>query len=368
MNKRATTLSVRDIVEKEGLAVLPFHGENRPSMRNTPSTSSLLHQVIVVVFPGFLLLDAAGPLQVFSMADEEAAKHGKPGYALRTVSVSGGMVMSSSSLAVMTAPLPRPASLKGATVFVVGGHGTEGAMKDQALIRWLQQTSRHAARCCSVCTGAFILAQAGLLEGRSAVTHWQDAPTFRRLFPGVRMLDDAIHVRDGHFYCSAGVTAGIDLSLSLVEADHGKAMSLRVAKRLVLPLHRAGGQRQFSAELLAQQHGDDELLARLTPWLQARLKQDISVADMAHAMALSERTLHRHLTSLTGQSPARFVNRLRLERACALLEEGRGTLKRVAQQSGFGSEYNLRRTFRQTLGVSPGDYQSRFAARGQKRP
>lgn len=330
----------------------------------------------MVVFPGFLLLDATGPLQVFSMADEEAAKEasasggqGGPRYALRTVSVTGGAVMSSSNLAVLSETLPRPASLKNATVFVAGGQGTEGAMNDAALIRWLQQLSRYAARCCSVCTGAFILAQAGLLDGRSAVTHWHDAATFRKLFPKVRMLDDAIHVRDGHFYSSAGVTAGIDLSLSLIEADHGKALSLRVAKRLVVPLRRAGGQRQFSAELLAQDHGDDGLLARLTPWVQARLRQEIGVADMAHAMAVSERTLHRHLTTLTGQSPARFVNRLRLERACSLLEQGRATaLKRVAQQSGFGSEYNLRRAFRQTLGVSPGDYQSRFAGHGSKRP
>lgn len=333
-------------------------------MKTKPSP----HQIVMLVFPGFLLLDATGPLQVFSMADEEAAKDGGQGYRLRTVSVAGGLVMSSSSLAVQTEALPRPASLKGATVFVAGGHGTEGAMRDKALIRWLQQVSGHTARCSSICTGAFILAQSGLLDGRSAVTHWHDAATFRRLFPQVRMLDDAIHVRDGQFYSSAGVTAGIDLSLSLVEADHGKALSLRVAKRLVLPLRRAGGQRQFSAELLAQDHGSDGLLARLTPWLQARLKQDVGVADMAHAMAVSERTLHRHLKTLTGQSPARFVNRLRLERACTLLEEGRVALKRIAQQSGFGSEYNLRRAFKQTLGVSPGDYQSRFSGRAQKAP
>ncbi|HEX5354831.1 MAG TPA: helix-turn-helix domain-containing protein [Aquabacterium sp.] len=319
--------------------------------------------IVMVVFPDFLLLDATGPLQVFSMADQEAAKAGRsPRYRLRTVSREGGLITSSSGLAVQTTPLPRPASLKGATLFVAGGEGTERAMQDKRLIRWLQLAVHHVGRCCSICTGAFVLAQAGLLDGRRAVTHWQDAPLFRQRFPRVAMLDDAIHVHDGHLHTSAGVTAGIDLSLSLVEADHDRALSLRVAKRMVVPLRRAGGQRQFSAALLAQDTDGNDLASRLTSWLQPRLKQTISVADMASAVSMSERTLHRQLMDQTGQSPARLLARLRLEKACALLEGGRAPLKRIVQQTGFGSEYNLRRTFKQVLGVTPGDYMLRFSS------
>lgn len=332
-----------------------------------PIVKAKPHQVVMLVFETFQLLDAAGPMQVFASADVDALTSTPPGkkgqrYQLRTVSVSGGLITSSSGIALQTLPLPRPSSLKGATLLVSGGEGTEAALNDTALIRWLQSASRHTARCCSVCSGTFILAQAGLLDGRNAVTHWEYVPLFKRLFPQVNMLDDAIHVRDGSFYSSAGVTAGIDLALSLVEADLGKAVSLRVAKQLVVPLRRAGGQRQFSAELMAQCDAADGLMAQLTAWLKPRLKQAISVADMAHAACMSERTLHRHVLAHTGLSPARFLNRLRLERACTLLESGSGsgTIKRVSQQAGFESEYNLRRAFKQTLGISPGDYQSRF--------
>jgi transcriptional regulator GlxA family with amidase domain len=332
----------------------------------TKSTS--VHQIFMVVFPGFLLLDAAGPLQVFSTADDEAAKVAQsPRYRLRTVSVSGGLVTSSTGLVVQTEALPRSGTLKGATLLVSGGDGTPQAMQDKRLIAWLRKVAPGVARCCSVCTGSFILAQAGLLDGRRAVTHWHDAPLFRRLFPKVRMLDDAIHVRDGHVYTSAGVTAGIDLALSLVEDDHDRALSLRVAKRLVVPLRRAGGQRQFSAELLAQEADAQGLVSQLSAWLKPRLKQVVSVADMAHAMSMSERTLHRQLIEHAGQSPARFLNRLRLERACALLESGQPAIKKVVQQTGFGSEYNLRRAFKLALGVSPAEYTHQFSGPASRR-
>jgi transcriptional regulator GlxA family with amidase domain len=326
--------------------------------------STSAHQVFMVVFPGFLLLDAAGPLQVFSTADDEAAKTSQnPRYRLRTVSVSGGLITSAAGLPVLTETLPPPAKLQGATVLVAGGDGTPQAMQSKRLLAWLQKVAPRAARCGSVCTGSFILAQAGLLDGRRAVTHWHDAPLFKRLFPKVRLLDDAIHVRDGHVYTSAGITAGIDLALSLVEDDHDRALSLRVAKRLVVPLRRSGGQRQFSAELLAQVDEAHGLVTQLSAWLKPRLKQALSVSDMAHALSMSERTLHRQLIQHTGQSPARFLNRLRLERACALLESGQPAIKRVVQQTGFGSEYNLRRAFKQALGVSPTEYVYMFCGR-----
>lgn len=307
------------------------------------------------------MLDAVGPLQVFASANVEIQPC-PPAYKLRLVSLEGGLIQSSAGIPFMTEPLPKPASLRGATVLVSGGHGTEEAMSQLALLRWLQGAARYTARFGSVCTGAFIVAQAGLLDGKQAVTHWAYVRIFQQLFPTVRMLDDAIHVRDGSTYTSAGVTAGLDLALSLIEADLGRETSLRVARQLVVPLKRAGGQRQFSAELLAQGDEPDGVLKPLNTWLKARLKQDIAVADMARVACVSERTLHRQLVELTGLSPARYLNRLRLEKACALLESSKLPLKRVAEQSGLASEYNLRRAFKLALGVSPADYRERFSS------
>lgn len=334
-----------------------------------PAPSIPCHQIVMVVFPGFLLLDLAGPLQVFAMADEEAGRQARPTrYRLRTVSAAGGMQASSCGLMVQTESLPRPATLRGATVLVVGGDGIQDALHDRRLLRWLQAASTHVARCGSVCTGAFLLAQAGLLDGRRAVTHWMDVPRFRAMFPRVQLMDDSIHVRDGQIHTSAGVTAGMDLSLALVEADHDRALSLRVAKRLVIPYRRAGGQRQFSTELLAQLPAEEGLSQQLLQWLRPRLRQSIGVGDMAAAMAMSERTLHRQLMAQAGMTPARLLHRMRVERACWLLEDGKTSLKRVVQQTGLGSEYNLRRAFRLVLGVSPNEYQSRFSARAAAAP
>lgn len=314
----------------------------------------------VLVFPGFQLLDACGPVQVFATANDEAAERGQPApYRPRLVSLDGGSVASSSGVALHTQRLPGPASLGGATVLVAGGAGVAQAVDSAGLIRWLARAASQVRRCGSVCTGAFLLARAGLLDGRRAVTHWRDVATLRQLHPAVDVQDDAIYLRDGHFYTSAGVTAGIDLCLSLVEEDLGRALALDVAKRLVVPLKRPGGQRQFSAELLAQAD-DSGVLATLTPWLKPRLHRPLGVADMAQAVALSPRTLHRRLREEAGTTPAALLARLRLEAACRLLEADTASLKQVVRQTGFGTPYNLRRAFVRQLGVLPGDYRARF--------
>ncbi|MYN21226.1 helix-turn-helix domain-containing protein, partial [Rugamonas sp. FT107W] len=214
-------------------------------------------------------------------------------------------------------------------------------------------------RCCAVCTGAFVLARAGLLAGRSAVTHWMDAARLQAQYPALRVLDDAIYVKDGPFYTSAGIAAGMDLALSLVEEDQGRGVALDTAKRLVVFFKRPGGQRQFSSELLAQA-APQGLHGRLAGWLRPRLKRHIDVEQMAAACALSVRTLHRRLRQEAGVSPAQLLLRLRMEAACGLLERPGMSVKRAASQSGFGSEYNLRRAFTAQLGVVPSDYQARF--------
>ncbi len=328
-------------------------------MTTTRSTSCPPIHIWVLVFPDFLLLDATGPVQVFSTANDDARDAGVPEpYRIRLVSKSGGAVRSCSGVSVLTQKWPRGA-MPGATLIVSGGRGCELALADTPTLKWVTKACPTLARCCSVCTGAFVLAQAGLLDGLRVVTHWQDAGQLQQRYPAVYVQDDAIYIKDGSLYTSAGITAGIDLSLSLVEEDLGRPTAQRVAKRLVVFLKRPGGQRQFSTELLAQ--ADDQgTSAQLTRWLKPRLKQTIGVEDMAQALAMSVRTLHRKLGEESGATPAQFLTRMRLDAACALLERVNTSIKQVAYQTGFGSEYNLRRAFSAHLGVVPSEYRARF--------
>ncbi len=328
-------------------------------MTTTRSTGSKSIQIWVLVYPDFLLLDATGPVQVFSTANDDARDAGvSEPYRITLVSKDGGAVRSCSGVTVLTQKLP-PGAMSGATLIVSGGRGCEQVLADVPTLQWVTKAYPTLARCCSVCTGAFVLAHAGLLDHRHAVTHWQDADALQQRYPAVRVEDDAIYVKDGTLYTSAGISAGIDMSLSLVEEDLGRPVAQRVAKRLVVFLKRPGGQRQFSSELLAQ--ADDQgTVAQLAQWLKPRLKQTIGVEQMAHALAVSVRTLHRKLGVESGATPAQFLTRMRLDAACALLERADVSIKQVARQTGFGSEYNLRRAFAAHLGVVPSEYRARF--------
>lgn len=318
-------------------------------------------KIWILVFPGFQLLDATGPAQVFATANDEAddAGHAHP-YAVHLVSMTGGLVRSSSGLAMQTETVPRKAALRGATLLVSGGHGVEEAVHDKALVAWIAKAHDSVSRCGAVCSGAFLLARAGLLDHRHAVTHWRDVDALRHHHPNVLVQDDALYVKDGHIYTSAGVTAGIDLSLSLLEEDLARHIALNVAKRLVVYYKRPGGQRQFSSALLAQAD-EGGLAEQLTDWLRPRLHLRIDVARMAASLALTPRTLHRRLREEADTTPAHLLGRMRLELACGLIESGRLSVKQVARKSGMGSEYKLRRAFMQQLGVLPSDYRARFA-------
>jgi transcriptional regulator GlxA family with amidase domain len=341
----------------------------RPARRFQATHSAI--DIWVLVFPGFLLLDASGPIQVFSSANDEARDAGLPApYRIHLITPGGGAVASSSGIGMLAAPLPRR-SLAGATLIVSGGSGMHlppeatvhgAATLDDKTLRWIARASEQLARCCAVCTGAFALARAGLLDRRRAVTHWQDVAQLRAQHPAVLVEEDAIFVRDGKFYTSAGISAGMDLALGLIEEDIGHGAALAVAKRLVLFLKRPGGQRQFSAELLAQAQPQGAT-AQLTAWLRPRLKQQIGIEQMAAACALSVRTLHRRLRQEADLTPARLLARLRMEMACTLLEQRGMTVKQAARQSGHGTEYNLRRAFSAHLGVLPSEYQSRFGCK-----
>lgn len=339
---------------------------NRPALPSNPpaAASAAAREVWLLVFPDFLLLDATGPAQVFSSANDEARDAGLPArYRIRLLAAGGGAVVSSSGLGVLAEPLPRTGA-EGATLIVAGGRvaalPSNATAAGRAMLDWVAQAGAGAARCCSVCTGSFVLARAGLLDGRQAVTHWADVEAMRAEHPGLHLLDDALHVRDGKFRTSAGISAGMDLALSLVEEDLGREAALAVAKRMVLFLKRPGGQRQFSSELLAQSPAPG-VCAQLTAWLRPRLAQDIGVGEMSGACALSERSLYRKLHEEAGLTPAQLLARLRLERACQLLEQPGTLVKQAARASGYGSEYNLRRAFAVELGVLPSEYQARFA-------
>ncbi|GAC1034464.1 GlxA family transcriptional regulator [Pseudomonas sp. No.21] len=318
------------------------------------------HLVVLLVFTDFQLLDATGPAEVFAAAGEQLPAGAMRPYRLRTVALEAGLVSSSTGLQLQAEALPPVAELVGCTLLVAGGHGVQRAMGSAALAAWLVAVAGVARRCCSVCTGAFLLARAGLLEGRQVVTHWRYASLLQRLLPRAQVLEDALFVRDGAFYSSAGVTAGIDLCLSLVEEDLGREVSLQVARGLVVYLRRPGGQRQFSAELLAQQAPPGGLVERLSAWLREHLQEDLDIEAMAAAVAVSSRTLHRHCKDELGIGPARLLFQMRLEAACRLLEDGAASLKRTAQRTGFINEYNLRRAFVQGLGVTPSEYRQRF--------
>jgi transcriptional regulator GlxA family with amidase domain len=332
----------------------------KKSERSTPSLKTgKAIDVFLLVFPQFLLLDATGPIQVFSSANDEAIDAElPPPYRIHLISKEGGAVQSSAGVSVMTQTLPR-SRLAGGTLLVAGGR-VNCLPEDAATLRWISRASASVSRCCAVCTGAFVLARAGLLDGRRAVTHWQEVSQLQEEHPNVQVHDDAIFVHDGKFYTSAGISAGMDLALSLVEEDLGRPAALGVAKRMVLYLKRSGGQRQFSSELLAQTQ-EAGVSAQLTVWLRPRLAQVIDVEQMAAACALSVRSLHRKLQQESNVTPSQLLAGLRLELACSLLEQGGIGVKETARRCGYGTEYNLRRAFSLQLGVLPSEYQMRFA-------
>ena len=234
----------------------------------------------------------------------------------------------------------------------------EAASEDAPLVDWVRDRAAQARRVASVCTGAFLLAAAGVLDGRRAVTHWKACARLAKRFPAVRVEPDPIFVRDGSVWTSAGVTAGIDLTLALVEEDLGRSIALAVARHLVVFLKRPGGQAQFSTTL-ALQTSEDKFGA-LHEWINGHLADDLSLTVLADQAGMSERSFSRHYAEATGQTPARAIERLRVEGARHLLLDSRVPIKRIAQRCGFGSEETMRRSFLRLLSVTPHDYRSRF--------
>jgi transcriptional regulator GlxA family with amidase domain len=334
-------------------------GHDLAEMRKSPRSSPNATRTIeVLTFPAVQLLDVTGPVQVFASANDLVANAGgTPPYRLKLLTQGDQDVMSSAGVALTTSPLSQSSEALD-TLLVAGGQGVEAAAANPALVDWVRRRARQARRVASVCTGAFLLAAAGVLDGRRAVTHWKDCARLAQRFPAVRVERDPIFVRDDRVWTSAGVTAGIDLALALVEEDLGRSVALAVARYLVVFLKRPGGQAQFSAAL-ALQAADDKFGA-LHDWINRHLDDELPLAVLADQAGMSERSFSRRYAEATGQTPARAIERLRVEAARRLLSESRTPVKRIARRCGFGSEETMRRSFLRLIAVTPQDYRTRF--------
>jgi len=314
----------------------------------------------MLVFPSVQLLDATGPLQVFASANDFAIEAGKPPpYELRVVTQDGASITASAGVGLATVPLPAIGSPVD-TLVIAGGRGVDAAAANKVLVDWVRQRTQDARRAASVCTGAFLLAASGVLDGKRAATHWSVCAEFARRFPSVRVESDPIFVRDGAVWTSAGVTSGIDLALALIEEDLGRAAALAVARYLVVFLKRPGGQAQFSATLSLQSAEDK--FGALHAWINQHLAENISLPALARQAGMSERSFSRHYAEDTGLTPARAVEQLRVEAARRLLLETSLPVKRISQRCGFGSEETMRRSFVRLLDVTPQDYRARFGS------
>ncbi|MGE8186563.1 GlxA family transcriptional regulator [Pseudomonas sp. NPDC086278] len=311
----------------------------------------------VLAFTNVQLLDVTGPLQVFASANDIARQKGLPvPYAPTVIVGGGGAVMSSAGLALLAEPLPDAAS---DTLIIAGGWGVYAAAEDPSLVAWVREHATGCRRVASVCTGAFLLAASGWLDGRRVVTHWTRCEQLAQKHPLLQVEPNPIFINDGPVWTSAGVTAGIDLALAMVEADLGRGVALEVAQQLVVFLKRPGGQSQFSVTLSLQKEGGrfDELHA----WISENLTQELGIPTLALQAGMSERSFVRHYRADTGQTPARAIELIRVETARRLLSDTGLPIKRVAVQCGFGSEETLRRSFLRAMGVTPQAYRERFS-------
>ncbi|MDP1631838.1 MAG: GlxA family transcriptional regulator [Caulobacter sp.] len=298
----------------------------------------------VLIFPDFQLLDAAGPIAAFEIAGRIAPG----GYAIRLLSRDGGPVASSSGVTLDSAAFADAGRLD--TLLVSGGEGTRGPAICAATLAFVQKTARAARRTASVCSGAYVLAQAGLLDGKRATTHWNRTADFARRFPKVKLEADRIFVRDGAVWTSAGITAGIDLALAMIGEDLGEAVARQTAQQLVVYHRRPGGQSQFSA--LLEMEGGGRFDALLT-WARENLRDRLSVEDLAARAGMSERTFARAFAAETGFTPAKAVERLRVEAARTLLDSQPLQVEDVALDTGFGDAERMRRAFIRAFGQPP---------------
>jgi transcriptional regulator GlxA family with amidase domain len=327
----------------------PFDGSQPP------------RRIAMVAFPSVQLLDVVGPLEVLAAAGQTEQFRGTgPGYAIEIIGPKPGVVRASSGLSIGVDRAYDTVRSEIDTLIVAGGFGSRAAAKDEQVLAYVRRAAKRARRVCSVCTGAGVLAAAGLLDGRRVTTHWAYAEKLAADYPGIDVDPDSIYVRDGEIWTSAGVTAGMDLALALVEDDGGRELALDVSRSMVFFLKRPGGQSQFSAQL-AGQMADRDPLRDLQTWIVEHPERDHSIEALASRVAMSPRHFARVFRDEVGQSPARFVECVRVEAARRRLEESRHSVEEIAADVGFGTSETMRRAFLRQIGVGPSAYRARFS-------
>ncbi len=325
-----------------------------------------IRRIAVFAYPNVNSLDVVGPLQAFASADRYMRRFLPPGtadpgirYVTEIVGRQAGEVATSAGFALVAsrgiADLPEDTD----TLLIAGGDGQEAVCRDVGILDWLKETAPQVRRMGSICSGAFVLAAAGLLKGRRATTHWRSCNDLARQYPGISVEPDALHVRDGQVYTSAGVTAGMDLALALVEEDCGRQIALATAREMVAFLKRPGGQSQFSSHLEAQSVASPTL-GDVQAWILDNLDADLTVDALARHATMSARTFARAFVRETGTTPAKFVERARVDAARRALEETTEPVALLAHRFGFGHAETMRRVFLRHLSVGPQDYRRRF--------
>ena len=332
------------------------------------SSASAAITVDIIVYPGFKAVEAIGPMSVFEYANLHLQRRGKaPGYDVRVASCAVGPVRSDTLMSLDATKALSTLSLPDNAIIVGARHIQTALAESAAIIDWVAAVAPRIKRLTSLCSGAFFLAAAGALDGRRATTHWGVAERLQADYPAVQVDADAIFVRADHVWTSAGVTAGIDLALALVEEDFGRELALEVATEMVVFLKRPGGQSQFSAHLLSERTTRPNI-RELQNWILDNLQEKLSVTQLAQKAMMSERHFTRVFQQEVGVSTQEFIERCRFEGATALLAELTLSLKAVAARAGFTDEAHMRRVFQKKLGITPRLYRERFATTGIDAP
>jgi transcriptional regulator GlxA family with amidase domain len=319
-------------------------------------------RIAIAVYPGVSLLDLGGPLEAFRVASEFAGTRGRRlNYKCSVVSSRGGQVPTADGVPLITESIRSLDRIEIDTLIVPGAFLVEDVTRDVELIKWVAKRAPKCRRVCSVCVGSFMLAAAGLLNGRRAATHWMHTQLLARQYPDVKVEPDAIFVHDGRVWSSAGVTTGIDLALALIEEDSGRETAIGVARVLVVYLKRAGGQSQYSALLAAQAESESNNFAELERWIAENLRADLSIESLADRAHMSPRNFARMYAKKRGQTPAKAVEAIRIDAARRRLEETDARIETIADECGYSGEEQMRSAFVRVLRIPPREYRKRFA-------
>ncbi len=332
-----------------------------PSFSAKPAAAP--RHIVFVLFDQTKLIDVTGPLQVFNDAELPS---GQKAYRITLTSAAGGPVDTDAPITLETLPLGTCTTDPPDTLIISGGDSALQAANSLALQAQLAEIAPRCRRLASVCLGAFILAKGGYLNGLRAATHWESCADLQNDYPKIKVQQDSIYEEDHGVWTSAGVTAGIDMALAMVEQDLGRSEALRLAQSLVLYMKRGGGQRQFSAALKSQIHSKGGKFDHLLAHVVTNLANDLSVPKLAIQAHMSERNFARAFTATIGISPARFVEEQRVAAACEALQRGEVSLADLPHRFGFGNPERLRRAFQRAKGISPSDYRERFGLEAQQ--